>query len=377
MIANEEISLLLSSDPQGGAINRSPDGSYFEVQLQDGIKVPEKAINCQLSCESAEVWYTIPNVTSENNKLYVTGPSGRPEEKDKVALEYPVNSTYSMNIITQYPDPPTSLLEFNVEGGPSLPIGPWQVGDTFRPDDGVESGFLYVITEIQSETNQTQTYIVSGLLEQNLTASTGPFTRLRNDIVQNYELTIPNGLYDLSGLNQAILRELENAGAKTDPSVLFSLSPDEPTNKVEIRFNYDTVSIDFTRTNTLREIMGFNSEIIGPYPTVPFNRLADNVARFNSLNFLIIHSDLTPTGIRFNNTYNQALCKIQINVSPGSQILYNPYNPAKIQVPDMIGAIRSTLRMWITDQNNNRIDTNGEYWSARLVLRYQMPYYLR
>ena len=112
-----------------------------------------------------------------------------------------------MNIITQYPDPATSLLEFNDEAG--LPIGTWQVGDTFRPDDGIESGFLYVITEIQSDTNQTQRYVVSGLLEQNLTASTGPFTRLRNDIVQNYELTIPTGLYDLSGLNQEILRELE------------------------------------------------------------------------------------------------------------------------------------------------------------------------
>lgn len=371
MIANEEISLLLSSDPQGGAINRSSDGSYFEVQLQDGIKIPEKAINCQLSCESAEVWWTIPNVTSENNKLYVTGPSNQ-DISNRTDLGFPEASTYSMTVI----EPNFSTLEINNLAG-GMPIGVFVVGDIFRPDSGVSSGFLYEITSIGVDLSNHKSITVSGLLEGNIAPNNGEFSRVRGGTVENYELTIPTGLYDLSGLNQAIQRELENSLAKTDPSVLFSLSPDEPTNKVQIRFNYDNVSIDFTRPNTLREILGFNSQILGPFPTVPFNRLADNVARFNSVNFLIIHSDLTPTGIRFNNTYNQALCKIQINVSPGSQILYNPYNPAKIQVPDMIGAIRSTLRMWITDQNNNRINTNGEYWSARLVLRYQMPYYLR
>ena len=116
MIANEEISLLLSSDPQGGAINRSSDGSYFEVQLQDGIKIPEKAINCQLSCESAEVWWTIPNVTSENNKLYVTGPSNQ-DISNRTDLGFPEASTYEMTVVA----PDVSNLELrNIAGG--MPI---------------------------------------------------------------------------------------------------------------------------------------------------------------------------------------------------------------------------------------------------------------
>ena len=372
----QEISLLLSSNPQAGATNVSSDGSYFEVHLEDGIKIPSEALACSLSCESAEVWWVVPNITSENNKLYVTGPSGRPVETDKVGLEYPVNSEYTMTIITQYPDPPTSLLEFKDPSEGQLPIGTWVVGDTFRPNSGVESGFLYVITEIQVDSNNTQRYVVSGLLEQNLTPSTGSFTRLRNNVVGNYVLTIPTGLYDLSGLNQAILRELENAGGKTDPSVLFSLSPDEPTGKVEIRFNYDTVSIDFTQPNTLRDILGFNSQILGPYATVPFNRLADNTARFNSVNYFVIHSDLTQTGIRFNNSYNQAVSKVVIDVPPGSQIVSTPYNPPKISCNELVGGNKTLIRMWLTDDQNRRVNTNSESWSCRLVIRYQMPYYL-
>lgn len=375
MLVPEEISLLLSSDADMGALNKSKDGSYFEVHLESsGIEIPEDALSCQLSCESATVWWTVPNITEANNKMYITGPSRVPQETEKVALGYPINSTFEMSIITQYPDPPTSLLEFNDEAG--LPSGAWLVGDTFRPNSGVETGFLYVITEIQLDTSQSQRYVVSGLLEQNLNPSTGSFSRLRNDVVQNYAITIPNGLYDLNGLDQSILRELENAGAKNDPNVLFSLSPDEATNKVEIRFNYDSVSIDFTQPNTFREILGFNSQVVGPYATVPRNILADNVAAFNQVNYFIIHSDLTNSGIRFNNQYDQAVAQVLIDVAPGSQIVSTPYNPPRIMVDELVNTKRDLIRMWLTDDKNRRINTNSENWSCRLLIKYLRPYFI-
>ena len=200
--------------------------------------------------------------------------------------------------------------------------------------------------------------------------------RASDGVTTTYNLVIPQGLYDLSGLNQAIQRELQNSSAKRDPSVLFSLSPDEPTGKAELRFNYDNVSIDFTQPNSLREISGFNSQILGPYATVPFNRLADNTARFNSVNYFVIHSDLTQTGIRFNNSYNQAVSKVVIDVPPGSQIVSTPYNPPKISCNELVGGNKTLIRMWLTDDQNRRVNTNSESWSCRLVIRYQMPYYL-
>ncbi len=64
--------------------------------------------------------------------MYISGPSRIPQEAEKEALGYPVASTFKMNIITHFPDPPTSLLEFNAVAG--LTIGTWQLGDTFRPN---------------------------------------------------------------------------------------------------------------------------------------------------------------------------------------------------------------------------------------------------
>jgi hypothetical protein len=268
----EEISIIVSSNPDLGAVNRSPDGSYFEIQLQDSIQIPENALNCTLAVEESSIWWVIPNIiTGINDKMYITGP------------------------------------------------------DT-------------------------------------------------SNVIQNYIVVIPQGLYDLNGLNQAILRDLDNQGAKIDPDPLIVMTPDEPTQKVEIRFSYSTVEIDFTQNDTPRDILGFNSQILGPYGVAPQIILADNIASFNQVNYFLIHSDLTDKGIRFNNNYNQTISQVLIDVSPGSQIVNKPYNPSKIPIQQLAGGKRSNIRMWLTDDSNRRVNTNSEYWTARLVIRYLRPY---
>jgi hypothetical protein len=272
-IIPQEISMLVSSNPINGARNISSDGSYFEIQLQDGLKIPRNAINVNISVEEASIWWVVPNIiTGENDKLYITGPDN-------------------------------------------------------------------------------------------------------NNNQQNFILTIPQGLYDLTGLNNAIVRELENNNAKTDSVIgpLIQLVADQATQKVILRVNYVNTSVDFTQTKTCREILGFNSQVIGPFISVPQNPVANNTANFNLVNYFLIHSDLTNKGIRFNNDYNQTISQVLIDVPPGSQIVNKPFNPAKISSEELKGTIRTNLRFWITDDKNKRVNTNGEYWSARIVISYSVP----
>ena len=271
-VVPEEISMIVSSNPNSGALNVSSDGSYFEVQLEDGLKIPKDALNVNVKVEEASIWWVIPNIeTGVNDKMYITGPD-------------------------------------------------------------------------------------------------------RNDVVQNYVITIPSGLYDLSGINQAILRELETAGAKTDPEPLITLTPDEPTQRVELRFNYNTVEVDFSPLDTPREILGFNAQNYGPYIGAPITVPADNIAQFNQINYFLIHSDLTSKGIRFNNNYNQTIAQVLIDASPGSQIVSKPFNPAKINADELKGTTRTRLRFWLTDDRDRRVNTNTEYWTARIVINYLKPY---
>tara|TARA_R110001606_G_scaffold14795_1_gene61802 strand:- start:52 stop:909 length:858 start_codon:yes stop_codon:yes gene_type:complete len=197
-------------------------------------------------------------------------------------------------------------------------------------------------------------------------------------VPQLYTITIPQGLYDLSALNLAILSELEAAGARTLDGTganlpLISMSADGSTQKVRLRFNYDNVYVDFSQPNTMREILGFNSAVYGPYATAPINILADSTAEFNTVNYFLIHSDIVSKGVRFNNTYNQTIAQVLINVAPGSQIVSTPFNPARSQANDLAGSRRTNLRFWLTDDQDRAVNTNNENWSARIVIHYMRP----
>jgi hypothetical protein len=197
------------------------------------------------------------------------------------------------------------------------------------------------------------------------------------DVLTSYIVTIPQGLYDRSGLSQAIQRELSNLGAKISPESTIILSEDDATQKVEIRLPYLGSTINFTFAQTPREILGFDSQVIGPTIIAPDTVLADNVAAFNTVDYFLLHSDLTNQGIRINNSYSQTVAQVLIDSPPGSQIVFSPFNPARVSAQDLAGAKRSRLRFWLTDGRNQAVNTNGEYFSMRLSIRYLMPHTLR
>lgn len=199
---------------------------------------------------------------------------------------------------------------------------------------------------------------------------------------QLFTIQIEQGLYDLTGLNNSLQSELEAAGARTvdgnnNPLPLVSLAPDDATQKVLLRFNYPNVYVDFQPNNTPREILGFEALQYGPFPTAPINQLAPNTAAFNQVNYFLIASDLVQKGIRFNNRYNQVITQVLINVAPGSQIVSTPFNPAKTTAQELAGSKRTNIRFRLTDDKLRPVNTNGEYFTARIVIEYMRPYTIR
>jgi hypothetical protein len=278
VLVDEEISMLVSSDPSQGAVNRSLSGDAFEIQLQDGLDIPSDAINVNLKVEESTIWWVTDNVTTGiNDKMFIFGDS--------------------------------------------------------------------------------------------------------NDVVpvpQLYVVTIPQGLYDLTGINNAVFSALESLGARQldnigNPVPLLSFKPDGPTQRVVMRLNYDNVTVDFTQTDTPRELMGFDSLVYGPEVGAPVNLLAPNVADFNQVNYYLIHSDMINKGIRINNNYSQTVAQVLINVAPGSQIVSTPFHPAKSNAQTLAGAKRTLMKFWLTDDKQRSINTNHEHWSARIVIDYQIP----
>ena len=69
---------VFSSNPANGAINRSPTGSKFSVQLTNPIYLPDNAYNAKLEVIQSSIWNNSPNISQvlNNNTMTVQDTSG-------------------------------------------------------------------------------------------------------------------------------------------------------------------------------------------------------------------------------------------------------------------------------------------------------------
>lgn len=182
-----------------------------------------------------------------------------------------------------------------------------------------------------------------------------------------FDIVVPQGLYDLNTLEASVESAVIADGG---PSGLFNFIADSATQKVVIRLNLTGADVDFTGATTFREILGFDSQTLGPTIVAQTDFLADNQAAFNQIDYFLIHSDIVTQGIRKNNTYDQTIAQVLIDVAPGSQIVSTPFNPPESSAASLIGSLKNQIRFWLTDNNNNSVETQGETWSARMIIRY-------
>ena len=98
--------------------------------------------------------------------------------------------------------------------------------------------------------------------------------------------------------------------------------------------------------------------------------MATNIAKFNQVNYFLIHSDLVPEGIRINGSFEQTIMQVLISVSPGSQIVSTPYNPPRISCPNLAGSFVNRAKFWLTDDKFRLVNTNGEAYSVRIAIRW-------
>jgi hypothetical protein len=80
-ILKKEFSFYVSSDPDTGAQNVSPDGSTFRVNLNNPIMIPKNALSCEVSTIQSNIWNDSNNISFQfgNNIFnFTTNHSGAP-----------------------------------------------------------------------------------------------------------------------------------------------------------------------------------------------------------------------------------------------------------------------------------------------------------
>jgi hypothetical protein len=205
----------------------------------------------------------------------------------------------------------------------------------------------------------------------NISASLGNNVFAFFDGTSNRSITIPDGLYDIDQLASTIPILIDNIPASLPAESLFVFAGDNATQKVIITFKSANLSINWN-LSTIRSIIGF-------LPTSPStvgigqSLIADNIANFNVITSFLIHTDLINSGIPVNSVNSAVISNVLIDVSPGNLINYAPSNVPVVDADELIGVRRTNIRFRLTDQSNRRVDTNGEYWSFMVVIRYYLP----
>jgi len=188
---------------------------------------------------------------------------------------------------------------------------------------------------------------------------------------------VPEGLYDLVGLQAALRTILINNGVPAAYAAQnFQLIPDNSTQRVIIYLGQAGDTINVGVAASVFQLAGFPFGS-PPVTNPPLNTTAPETASFNQIDYFLIHTDLVTRGIRFNNNYNQTVAQVLINVPPGSQITYEPFNQPVCVAQELAGQHKYQAKFWLTDSRDRSVNTFGEYWTVRCTLSFLIPVFIR
>jgi hypothetical protein len=194
------------------------------------------------------------------------------------------------------------------------------------------------------------------------------------DPLFDYTLTIPQGLYSITDLDEIIQVLLLNQPGYPEASPLIELIGQDATQKVLIKYNYDGVRVDLTAGDTIRDLIGFDA---GLYPNAG-NSLANtfdtaqNVAAFNTLKYVLFSCDLCDNGFASNNRYDFYVCRSLIDKAVGQQIVYAPPLKQKLNASNLIGKKLSRTRVKLLDDRGQDVNTNNETYSIHVIIEYNV-----
>jgi hypothetical protein len=167
----------------------------------------------------------------------------------------------------------------------------------------------------------------------------------------SYDIIIPTGAYELSQINDVIR-------SKTSA---FELTANTNTLKAIIRINHPRVKIMMDHDASMRDMLGFKSEILEGVG----DHEGSSLVKILPVNSIFVNCDVV-TGSYINTSQKPILYSFFPNVPPGYKVVEMPGTP--IYLPVTQTCIES-MRLWLTDQERKPLNLRGETLSVWLVLK--------
>lgn len=180
-----------------------------------------------------------------------------------------------------------------------------------------------------------------------------------------YSVVIPDGSYSVSDLSNAInLGVINNA----HPDGLITLIPDFSSNKVIFSISLPNWQINFSAGSpyillgtTLDQAIPALALTVGPY-----SEMATNVATFNDITNLYLHTSLTNSA-SFSGTNSDVIASIIPTASIGSIQSEKEYNLVWINADNLAGSQVSQISIYVTNQSGARVRLQ-DHFSCTIVI---------
>lgn len=164
-------------------------------------------------------------------------------------------------------------------------------------------------------------------------------------------IKIDEGSYEIEDLEKYIIERI-------DSGVGFSLKPNNNTLKAEIKCS---AAIDFTKSNSIGALLGFNKRILEPNT----KHSSDKPVNIIKVNTVVVECNLV-RGAYDNGRERHVLHEFYPMVEPGYKIVELP-NPI-IYLPLTVQRI-DNITVSLKDQDGNLINFRGEKISLRINVR--------
>jgi hypothetical protein len=187
-------------------------------------------------------------------------------------------------------------------------------------------------------------------------------------LASDYTITIADGLYSLTALNDYINRALQNLGI---PYGQFTFAADTASQRTVLTIQNIGSYVDFGAASSVGVIMGWPivSGIVAA-TSLGQHFYSPVEAAFNRNNYYLVETDMVQNGLPVNALARGILGAVPINVAPGSQITYDPSTPLWFDASELIGRPRMGLRFRLLNQDLLSAPTAGDTYSFTVQLRW-------
>ena len=145
---------------------------------------------------------------------------------------------------------------------------------------------------------------------------------------------------------------------------LFDIRMNPITHRVDFILRASGMQFDFTN-GLLGTFLGFendeyyvSTQNIEIYPAL-------NPPVLNNISRIFVNCSLSNTTASYNGVATNIIESIPIN---SSEVSYSPINPLAVDISGCIGGIIDNIAFWLSDISGNKIDLNGESWSAKFLI---------